>query len=96
MRELLEHMTRDLKAEIVEANHENLSVVGSLAGNVGRYKRERNRSLKAVISEICSAARNIAAIKWPPELRLIPGARCPLRPMAGKTRLCVLHVLHHQ
>ena len=73
MRDLFDLMTRDLKVEIDEANREILSVVRSLAGNVGKYKRERNQALKAVIREVYSAPRNTAAIKLLPELRLIPG-----------------------
>ena len=66
-------MTRDLKHEIVEANDEIFSVVRSLADDVGRYKRERNRALKAVVSEVYSAPRNTEAIKLLPELCLITG-----------------------
>ena len=73
MRDLMDLMTRDLKSESVEANNEILSVVRSLAGDVGRYKRERNRALKAVVSDIYSVPRNTAAINLLPELCLIPG-----------------------
>ena len=59
--------------EIVEANNEILSVIRSVAGNVGKYKRERNKALRAVVSEVYSAPRNTAAINLLPELRLVPG-----------------------
>ena len=52
MRDLMDLMTRYLKSEIAEANSDILSVVRSLAGDVGRYKRERNRALKAVVRYI--------------------------------------------
>ena len=62
-----------MRSEVEESNNEILSVVRSLAGNVSSYKRERNRALKAVVSEVYSAPRVTAAVKLLPELRLIPG-----------------------
>ena len=73
MRGLYDNMTRDMRDEVKELDAEILSVVRSLAGNVGRYKRERNAGVKAIVSEIYSSPRTTAAIKLLPELRLIPG-----------------------
>ena len=56
MRDLLEQLTRDI------ACGEMLSVVRSMAGDVGRYRCERKRGLKAIVSEVYSAPRNTAAV----------------------------------
>ena len=68
MRELLGQLTRDFKHEVEEANKEILSVVRLMAGKLGRYKRERNASLKANVSEVYSAPRTTAAIRFLPDL----------------------------
>ena len=72
--ELFDTMLRDEKREVVEANHEIMAIVKSLGGSQGRYRRERSRALKAIVSEIYSPPRvTAAATKLLPELRLMPG-----------------------
>ena len=73
MRTLMDNLTRDLSQDVKQLNHEILSIVRSMGGNVGQYKRERRKGIKAVVSEIYSAPRNTAAITLLPELRLVPG-----------------------
>ena len=56
-----------------EDNDEILAVIKSLGGDHGKYRRERRRALRAVVSEVYSPPRVTAATKLLPELRLIPG-----------------------
>ena len=44
-----------------------------MAGDVGKYRRERKQALKAIVSEVYSAPRNTAALKLLPEFKLVPG-----------------------
>ena len=73
LKELLAVLHREEKDEICEANAEILVIVKSLGGSQGRYRRERRKAIKAVVSEIYSPPRVTAATKLLPELRLIPG-----------------------
>ena len=73
MRRLLDNLTRDMREEVKDIDDEILSVVRSMAGNVGQYRRERRAALRAVVSEVYSPARTTTAIKLLPEFRLIPG-----------------------
>ena len=50
-----------------------MSVVQALGGKGSQYRRERNKAIRAVVSEIYSRPRVTAAAKLLPELRLIPG-----------------------
>ena len=72
-RELSDMWTRDLKADMRKHNEEILSVIDSLGGSRNQYRRERNRGIRMVVSEIYSPPRVTAAIKLLPELRCIPG-----------------------
>ena len=73
LKELMRTLTRDAKAEVSKVNAEILSVVRALGGNPQRYKRERSRAVRAIVSEVYSPPRVTAATKLLPELRLIPG-----------------------
>ena len=73
MRSLLNNLTRDLVDDARQMDAEILSVVRSMAGDVGKYRRERKRALNTVVGEIYSAPRTTAAINCLPELKLIPG-----------------------
>ena len=72
-KELMATLQRDERAQVEEANREILAVVRSLGGDRGKYKRERARALRAVVSEVYSPPRVTAASKLLPELKLIPG-----------------------
>lgn len=49
-----------------------MSVVRALGGNSQKYRLEKSRAIKAVVSEVYSPPRVAAAVKVLPELRLIP------------------------
>ena len=71
--ELFSIMTKDARREIVEHENEIFQVMRHLGGDGPKYKRERQRAVRAVVSEIYSPPRVTAAIKLLPELRVIPG-----------------------
>ena len=73
LKDLMNSMTRSDKEEIQTVNREIMSVIRSLGGSQQRYRRERSRAVKAIVSEIYSPPRVTAATKLLPELRLIPG-----------------------
>ena len=43
--------------EIIDDNREILAVIASLGGDKAKYRRERMRGLKAIVSEISSPPR---------------------------------------
>ena len=57
----------------LEANTEIMSVVRARGGNNRKFRRDRNKAVKAVVSDIYSPPRVTAAAKLLPELRAIPG-----------------------
>ena len=72
-KDLMAVLQREEREQVEEANREILAVVRSLGGDSGKYKRERAKALKAVVSEVYSPPRVTAASKLLPELKLIPG-----------------------
>ena len=64
---------RDERAAVKQANQDIMALIKSLGGSGGRYRRDRRRALKAVVSEIYSPPRVTAASKLLPGLNLIPG-----------------------
>ena len=72
-KELLSVLQREERAQVAEANDDILAIVRSLGGDRGKYKRERAKALKAVVSEVYSPPRVTAASKLLPELKLNPG-----------------------
>ena len=58
LKELMRTMTRDAKSEMSKINGEILSVVRALGGDQQRYKRERSRAARAIVSEIYSPPRD--------------------------------------
>ena len=73
LKELFSMITMDVKSEIAKNEREMMAGVRSLGWDSHRYRRERPRALKNVVSEIYSQPRVAAAIKLVPELQLIPG-----------------------
>ena len=73
LKELMAVLRRDEKLEIEETNREIMIVLRSLGADTAQYRRERKRSIRAVVSEINSLPRVTAAMKFFPELRIIPG-----------------------
>ena len=64
---------RDERIEIEETNREIIAVLNSLGADTAKHRRERKRSMRAVVSEIYSPRRVTAATKLLPELKIIPG-----------------------
>ena len=50
--ELVKHWDSNVRRQADEVNHEIMQTVGTLGGNVFKYRRERGRALRAVLSEI--------------------------------------------
>ena len=73
LKDLVKTLTPDAKEEVLAANQEIMSVIRTLGGDSQKYKRERSRAMRAVLSKVYSPPRVTAAIKLLPELRLIPG-----------------------
>jgi hypothetical protein len=73
LKELMQTMARDAKEEVRKMNSEIMSVVRALGGDSQKYKRDRAKAIRAVVSEVYSPPRVTAAIKLLPELKLIPG-----------------------
>ena len=71
---LMAVLRREEKEAVEEANRDILAVFKSLGGSGQKYKRERKKALKAVVSEVYSPPRvTAAASKLLPELRVFPG-----------------------
>ena len=64
---------RDDRDAVRETNDEIMSVVRALGGSDRKFKRHRDKAIKAVVSEIYSPPRVTAAAKLLPKLRMIPG-----------------------
>ena len=69
LKELMSVLTRDARWAIIAMNAEILSVVQGLGGSSTQYKRERQKGIRAWVSEIYSLPRVTAATKLLPELR---------------------------
>ena len=59
--------------EARELNREILSIVGSLGGSTSKYRRERGRAFRAIVSEIYSPPRVSAIAKLCPSFGVLPG-----------------------
>ena len=66
-------LQRDEREQICEAHDEILSIVKALGGSQSKYKRDRKRDVRAIVSEVYSPPRVTAATKLLPELKVIPG-----------------------
>ena len=73
IKRMMATLRRDEKIEIEETNREIMAVLNSLGADTAKYRRERSKSIRAVVSEIYSPPRVTAATKLLPELRIIPG-----------------------
>ena len=61
LRGVMALVMRDEKRQILEANQEVLSIIRSLGGDSSKYRRERQRALKAVVPEFYLPPRVTAA-----------------------------------
>ena len=66
-------LRRDEKLEIEETNRDIMALLKSLGADTAKYRRQRSKSIRALVSEIYSPPRVTAATKLLPELRTIPG-----------------------
>ena len=73
LRELMKVLGRDEREEVKSADADILNVVRALGGNDRKFRRERSKAIRAVVSEIYSPPRVTASAKLLPELRVIPG-----------------------
>ena len=81
LRDQMAVMTRDFGEEIKKHNDEIIAVVRALGGSVGKYRRERQKGIRAIVAEVYSPPRVTVAAKLLPELKLTPGSRVTSRPM---------------
>ena len=71
---LMALLRREEKEAVAESEREIMAVFKSLGGSGSKYKRERQKALRAVVSEIYSPPRvTKAASKLLPELGVLPG-----------------------
>ena len=73
LNKLMDVLTRDDRDAVRAANDEIMRVVRVLGGSGRKFKRQRDKALKAVVSEIYSPSRVTAAAKLLPEFRVTPG-----------------------
>ena len=73
LREMCRFLDQAAADEVRQVNEEILSIVHSLGGNTGKYRRERGRALRHVISEIYSPPRVSAVAKLCPSFGILPG-----------------------
>ena len=64
-----ESLVNDAKRNITEI----MKIVSELGGNVGRYRREREKAQRHLVAEVYSRPRVTAAAKLLPGLGIIPG-----------------------
>ena len=58
---------------ISEVDREIMTLINNLGGNPRQYRRERKRTVKAIVAELYSGPRVTKALKMLPELKMIPG-----------------------
>ena len=73
LRELMSVVTKDVQEEIRNHDSEIIAVVRAMRGSVGKYWRERQKGIRAIVAEAYSLPRVTAATNFLLELKLIPG-----------------------
>jgi hypothetical protein len=63
----------ELVKDVLETNVHILEILATLGANPKRYRRERSRAVKALVSEVYSAPRVTLAAKLLPGLGVLPG-----------------------
>ena len=56
-------MTKDIREEIENHDSEIIDVVKTMGGSVGKYRRERQKGIRAIVAEVYSPPRVTAATK---------------------------------
>ena len=72
-RMLIAHVSRELREEARAIDGHILQIVDSLGGSTGKYRRERGKAARAVLSEIYSPPRVTAMAKMCPSYGILPG-----------------------
>ena len=67
-----------MASEAKELDSEILSIVGSLGGSTAKYKRERGKAIRVMISEIYSPPRVSSVAKLCPSFGVLPGCALDL------------------
>ena len=70
---MLNWLDKGQSDEIRRAYTEIMNIVRSLGGNTSKYRRERSKALRAVVSEIYSPPRVSAVAKMCPSYGVLPG-----------------------
>ena len=73
MRELMKLWDAGMTREAKELDGEIMSIVGSLGGSTAKYKRERGKAIRVMISEIYSPPRVSSIAKLCPSFGVLPG-----------------------
>ena len=61
LRERMEVMTRDVKQEIEKRDSNIIAVVRAMGESVGKFRRERQDGIRAIVAEVYSPPRVTAA-----------------------------------
>ena len=62
-----------MSSEVLEINREIVQIIAQMGGNPRSYRRDRQRSIQNLVSEIYSAPRVTKTLKMLPTIGLIPG-----------------------
>ena len=73
MRVLMKMMNQEEAEEVKQLEQEILSIVKNPGGNSAKYRRERSRAVRAVVSEIDSPLRVSAVAKLRLSYGILPG-----------------------
>ena len=71
--DLMNMWDRGTRDEARVINGEVMSIIGNLGGNASKYKRERGKAIRAIVSEMYSPPRVSAVAKLCPSFGLLPG-----------------------
>ncbi len=63
----------DVKKQVMQDADEILKMVRDLGGSVKGYRKERNKAMKGIVSEIYSAPRSTKTIKMMPSSEVLAG-----------------------
>ena len=61
------------RSEARVLNGEIMSIIDSLRGNTSKYRRERGKAIRAIVSEMYSPPRVSAVAKLCPSFGILPG-----------------------
>ena len=80
LQEMMKLWDQSTVEEAKELDKQILSIVGSLGGSTSKYRRERGRAFRAIVSEIYSPPRVSAIAKLCPSFGVLPGFALDSRP----------------